>query len=190
MNKKKFVKIFFIFFAITILILFFYFKFKKQNVEELTENQLNSELYNSNIIKDIKYNAIDNNGNEYIIMASEAEIDFQNPNILFLKKVNSIIKLNNSEEILIFSDYGKYNSENLDTIFSKNVIIKYLENKITGEYLDFSLKRNSMIMSKNVIYNNLKHVMKADVIEINIQTKDTKIFMYEREQKVNIKDKY
>ena len=104
--------------------------------------------------------------------------------------MNSIIKLNNSEEILIFSDYGKYNSENLDTIFSKNVIIKYLENKITGEYLDFSLKRNSMIMSKNVIYNNLKHVMKADVIEINIQTKDTKIFMYEREQKVNIKDKY
>ena len=83
MNKKKFVKIFFIFFAITILILFFYFKFKKQNVEELTENQLNSELYNSNIIKDIKYNAIDNNGNEYIIMASEAEIDFQNPKILY-----------------------------------------------------------------------------------------------------------
>ena len=29
--------------------------------------------------------------------------------------------------------------------------------------------------------------MKADIIEMNIKTKDTKIFMYEDEKKVNIK---
>ena len=81
------------------------------------------------------------------------------------------------------SDYGKYNSDNLDTIFSKNVIINYLDNKIKGEYLDFSINRNSMIISKNVIYTNLKNILKADVIEINIKTKDTKIFMYEKKKK-------
>ena len=69
-----------------------------------------------------------------------------------------------------------------DTIFSKNVIINYLDNKITGEYLDFSLKRNSMIVSKNVIYNNLKNVLRADVVEINIKNKDTKIFMHEKKK--------
>ena len=63
----------------------------------------------------------------------------------------------------------------------------YLDNKITGEYLDFSLERNSMIISKNVIYSNPNNTLKADVIEINIKTKDTKIFMYENEKKVNIK---
>ena len=87
------------------------------------------------------------------------------------------------------SDFGKYNSENYDTIFSKNVKIKYLDNKITGDYLDFSLERNSMIISKNVIYNNLDNILKADVIDVNIKTKDTKIFMDDQEQKVNIKSK-
>ena len=66
---------------------------------------------------------------------------------------------------------------------------KYLDNKIKGEYLDFSLKRNSMIISKDVTYNNNKNVLYADVVEINIQTKDTKIFMYEKDKKVNIKSK-
>ena len=45
-----------------------------------------------------------------------------------------------------------------------------------------------MIISKNVIYTNLKNILKSDVIEINIKTKDTKIFMYEENNKVNIKN--
>ena len=101
----------------------------------------------------------------------------------------ALIKLENTENVTIFSDFGKYNSENYDTIFTKNVKINYLNNKITSEYLDFSLERNSMIISKNVIYNNLKNILKADVMEMNIKTKDTKIFMYEEEKKVNIKSK-
>ena len=56
-----------------------------------------------------------------------------------------------------------------------------------SDYLDFSLKRNSMIISKNVSYSNLKNVLKADNIEIDLKTKDTKIFMYEKNKKVNIK---
>ena len=90
---------------------------------------------------------------------------------------------------MITSEYGKYNSENFDTIFSKNVKIRYLDNKISGEYLDFSIKRNSMIISRNVVYNNLENILKADVIEINITNKDTKIFMFKNNQKVNIRSK-
>ena len=73
------------------------------------------------------------------------------------------------------------------TSFSKNVIIKYLNNKITADYADFSIGRNSMIISKNVIYNNSENILKSDAISINIDTKDTKIFMYETNKKVNIK---
>ena len=46
-----------------------------------------------------------------------------------------------------------------------------------------------MIISRNVIYTNLENILKADVVEINIKTKDTKIFMYEENKKVNIKNK-
>ena len=145
--------------------------------------------YNSNIISNVNYTTKDADGNEYIIRALKGEIDYEKPNVLYLTKVNALVKLKNSNIVKITSDFGRYNSENFDTIFSKNVIIKYLENKITGEYLDFSLGRNSMIISKNVIYSNLENILKADVIEINIETKDTKIFMYEKEKKVNVKSK-
>ena len=97
--------------------------------------------------------------------------------------------MNNANDLKIKSDFGKYNIDNYDTIFSQNVIIDYLDNQITGEYLDFSIKRNSMIISTNVVYTNLQNILKADVVEINIQTKDTNIFMYENNKKVNIKSK-
>ena len=39
-----------------------------------------------------------------------------------------------------------------------------------------------MIISKNIVFTNLE-ILKADVIELNIKTKDTKIFMYEENKK-------
>ena len=89
--------------------------------------------------------------------------------------------------IEISSDFGKYNINNYDTIFSKNVIIKYLNNKITGDYLDFSWDKNLMIISRDVTLDNEKSSLQADVIEVNINTRAIKIFMYEEEKKVNIK---
>ena len=88
--------------------------------------------------------------------------------------------------IEISSNFGKYNIKNYDTIFSKNVIITYLNNKISGDYLDFSLDKNLMIISRNVLMRNEKSSLKADVIEVNIDTKEIKIFMYEENKKVII----
>ena len=137
----------------------------------------------------MKYSSRDAKGNEYIIDAKEGEIDYSNSNVVFLKKVTAIIKLTNSNLIKITSDFGKYNTDNYDTIFNENVIINYLDNQIEGEYLDFSINRNSMIISKNVIYTSLENILLADVIEMNIETKDTKIFMFEKNKKVKVKNK-
>ena len=185
-NKK------FIFFTIIFLFIFLFVYYQKalKNIKSTNINeQIDDAIYNSNIIKDVKYTSIDPEGNEYTIKALKGEIDFNNTNIIYLTDVYAFINLTNSEEITIFSDYGKYNSVNYDTIFSKNVIIKYLENKITAEYLDFSLLRNLMLISKNVVYSNVDNILKADAIEINVQSKDTKVFMYEQNKKVNIKSK-
>jgi len=137
----------------------------------------------------VYYSSKDAKGNEYIIKALQGEIDFKQNEIIYLTNVKALIKLTNSNNVEITSRYGKYNSNNFDTIFSKNVVINYLDNKITSEYLDFSIQRNSMIVSRDVIYTNLDNILKADVIEININTKDTKIFMYKTNEKVNIKSK-
>ena len=66
-------------------------------------------------------------------------------------------------------------------------IIKYLDNVIKGDYLDFSLDKKLMTISRDVTLNNDKSSLKADVVEVNIDTKDMKIFMYEENKKVSIK---
>ena len=188
-GKLKVKKIFF-FSLFLALFLVIYIKFFKKNEIVETEVQTSTDtLYNSNIIENVNYVSKDNDGNEYIINAYQGEIDYSNSNIIYLTNVKALIKLNNSENITITSNYGKYNSENYDTIFSKNVIINYMDNKITGEYLDFSLERNSLIISRDIIYTNLENILKADVLEMDIKTKDTKIFMYEDTKKVNIRNK-
>ena len=189
MNKKKIVKIFFILSVFFLIIFFVYSNIHKKDENKKVNISKEQTLYNSNIIQDVEFTTRDKDNNKYYIKASQGEIDFENSNIIYLTDVYALIELENNENVTIFSDYGKYNSENYDTIFTKNVKINYLNNKITSEYLDFSLERNSMIISKNVIYNNLENILEADVVELNIKTKDTKIFMYEEEKKVNVKSK-
>ena len=182
---KKIVAIFLVF--LTSLIIFLKFFVIEKTVEKKIIDD--KESYNSNLLENVEYISKDSQGNEYIIRATGGEIDFNNSDIIFLNDVTAIINLSNSDTIYIESDFGKYNSSNYDTIFSKNVKINYLENKMTGEYLDFSLLQNRMIFSKNIVFINQENILKADVVEINIKTKDTKIFMYEKDKKVNIKNK-
>jgi hypothetical protein len=192
MTKKNFLKIILIL-SLIIFIFFVYFKYFKGDKIKLSKpvnptTEIEEEVvYNSNIIKDINYTSRDLKGNEYILIAKEGEIDLDNSDIIFLTDVTAYIKLvKNSELIVITSNYGKYNTINYDTIFSKNVKIDYVDNVITGDYLDFSMMKNLLIISRNVLYKNLENTMEADVIELDTTTKDTKIFMYNSNEQVNV----
>ena len=46
-----------------------------------------------------------------------------------------------------------------------------------------------MIVSKNVVFTDDANVLKTDAIEINIKTKDTKFFMYDKNNKVSLINK-
>ena len=196
MKKKIILGTFFIISFFTLF--FFYFKtshnkdilVKKKSVDIIEKEniQVNEErIESSNLIEDVSYSAKDTKGNEYFLKAGEGTIDQNESNYIFLKSVKAFINLKDYKLIEISSDFGKYNINNYDTIFSKNVIITYLDNKITGDYLDFSWDKNLMIISKKVSLKNEKNSLEADVIEVNIKTKDIKIFMYEENEKINIK---
>ena len=197
MKRKIILVIIFILIFFSFLV-FFYFKSNYNNeliekkpqaesIEKENIEKINEIIESSNIIEDVSYSAKDAKGNEYFLKAREGTIDQSESNYIFLKSVNAIINLKDYKIIEISSDFGKYNIKNYDTIFSKNVIIRYLENKITGDYLDFSWDKNLMIISRDVTLDNEKSSLQADVIEVNIKTRDIKIFMYEEEKKVNIK---
>ncbi|MDC1027955.1 LPS export ABC transporter periplasmic protein LptC [Candidatus Pelagibacter sp.] len=192
MKKKIFLKIVLIL-SLIIITWFVYSEYFKEDKSKLSKpvnptSEIEEDtVYNSNIIKDINYTSRDLKGNEYILIAKEGEIDFDNSDIIFLTDVTAYIKLvKNSELIVITSNYGKYNTINYDTIFSKNVKIDYVDNIITGDYLDFSMMKNLLIVSRNVVYKNLENTMKADVIELDTTSKDTKIFMYNSDEQVNV----
>ena len=156
-------------------------------IEKKNTELVEDKIENANIIQDVSYSAKDTKGNEYFLEAKEGTIDQNQSNYIFLKSVKGVINLKDYELIEISSNFGKYNINNYDKIFSKNVVITYLDNKIKGDYLDFSLDKKLMIVSKNVTIKNNKNSLSADAIEVDIETKNLKIFMYEEDKKVNFK---
>ena len=194
MRKKFILRIFLItLFFSSLLFIFFKYNNKEEQVEKkilITEQEepleTEEKFIGSNIIENVSYSAKDNKGNEYILKASEGVIDQKQNNYIFLTAVKASINLKDYNLIEISSNFGKYNINNYDTIFSKNVLITYLDNKIKGEYLDFSWEKNLLIISRDVFLENDKSSLKADVIEVNIEKKDIKIFMYDENKKVKI----
>ena len=188
MKRSFFLRVSFIITVLTLLLIII-FNLNQNNKELIEEKKdiVQEEIEDSNVIKDVEYKSKDSSGNEYILKASEGTIDQNNTNIIYLTSIKAIIELKDYNSIDISSNFGKYSIDNFDTIFSKNVTIKYLDNIIMGEYLEFSLNKNLMTISRNVVFKNNKSSLKADVIEVDIKTKDIKISMYEENKKINIK---
>ena len=190
MNKKTGLQVVMVL-VIILISLWFYLKYFTKNfedvketpvIEKIDENQNSTSTY----IDDINYVSTDIKGNKYQINAKQAEIKIENADIMFLTDVVAFISIKDSDTIKITSNFGKYNTTNSDTIFSKNVIVVYPGHKITGEYLDFSFLTNLGVFSTNVIYTGDKTNGFADKIEINLTTKDAKIFMNDTGKKVLI----
>ena len=177
--------------VIMIISLWFYLKYFTKNftdvkevavIEKIDEDQNNTSTY----IDDINYVSTDLRGNKYQVTGKQAEIKIENPDEIFLRDVVAFIFIKGKDTVKITSNFGKYNSKNSDTIFSENVIVIYPGHKITGEYLDFSFLTNLGIFTTNVIYTGEKTNLFADKIEMNLTTKDTKIFMNDTGKKVLI----
>jgi len=169
--------------TLCLLILIFY---NQKEKEILIENNNSNEITQNNYIENVDYKYKDPNGNLYIVSAMKGEFDIENSQIIFMTDVSANLFMTNGTNLKINSDYGKYNILNNDTIFSKNIIIKYIDNKIYANYLDLSLSRNNLIISKDVVLENKKNKLEADVIEIDIISKVIKVLMHNQNEKVKI----
>jgi len=191
MNKKTVIQILIIF-LIFLISLSFYLKYFNNNSKTLKDNSLlkekitTNQSVNSTYIDNIDYVSSDTKGNKYQITAEQAEIKIKDSDLMFLKNVVAYMFVKDSDTVKVTSNFGTYNSKNYDTIFFENVIVIYPGHVITGEYLDFSFLKNLGIISTDVIYNGDKTNLFADKIEINLSTKDTKIFMNDVNKKVLI----
>ena len=190
MNKKTGLQVVMVLFSILIS-LWFYLKYFTENFEDVRETRATEKIdenqnTTSTYINDINYVSTDAKGNKYQISAKQAEIKIENSDLMFLTGVIAFVFIKDKDTVKITSNFGKYNSIDYGTIFSENVIVIYPGHKITGEYLDFSFLTNLGVFTTNVIYTGEKTNLFADKIEMNLTTKDTKIFMNDAGKKVLI----
>ena len=195
MSKKFFLQI--ILFSFIILIIggtFYYINKETKNNQELSstkteKNQNKENKKKSSIIKNIKYTSVDSKGNKYEIIAKLGEVDFNDQEIINMQNVKAIIALKDSQIIKIISDFAKYNTKNYDTQFSENVLMTYDEHIIRSQNLDLFFENHIAQAMNNLVYENNTSRLRADKIEIDLITKNSKIFMYNKKKKIKISGK-
>ena len=154
------------------------------------DDKTNTDIDNqNNLIKNLSYFSKDNLGTEYIIESKYSELNLDNVDIISMENVSAKITMLNSKPIYVTSNFAKYNNENYETTFTDNVLIVYLDNKIRCEKFHISIKNNFANVTDNVIYENPKGKLIADTIEIDLITKNSKIFMIDENKKVMVLNK-
>ncbi len=158
-----------------------------------------------NLIEDIKYRATNTNGDIYEILADYGEANLENPELMFLTNVKSKIIFNNTEKknINLTSNFANFNTKTFETTFVKNVKIVRQNETITGDELyivldvdeentqnDLGKEQNILRMSNNVLLQKPGYEMKADILEIDLITKNLKIYMNNTNNKVLIKSNF
>ena len=204
MYKKIFRQLFLLLIAVSIIILIIYFYFFNQNntlenknmneLKNLKEKQIevskrnkdNTITPSANLIENLKYLSKDNQGNEYEITAAKGEINLEDSDIMYMSNVFATIRMKDAAPITIVSDYATYNKVNHTTNFNENILISYLSHKATGNNLDLSFENNMAIMSNEIVYTNMNTILNADRLEIDLITKNSKIFMNNKNEKIKI----
>ena len=182
-----------ILFSLIISVFLLYFN-KKENLNEAnieTVKNIDSEIdkETGTLIKDINYSFYDQSGNYYELFAELGKVDLKNSDNMFMTNVTATIYLKNSSPIKIVSKYANYNKINHETNFFENVKMTHLTHNATSENLDISFSNNKASMYNNIIYKKPGTQLYADRLEIDLITKNTKIFMDNKSKKIKIIDK-
>tara|TARA_B100000767_G_C19501706_1_gene424578 strand:+ start:76 stop:651 length:576 start_codon:yes stop_codon:yes gene_type:complete len=180
MNNRILIQlILFIFFLSTIFFVYYkYFSIKKENIILIDKDQdLLVSGSEGNIIKDIKYLYNDKSGNRYLITSEYGEVSDKDINIILMKNVKAEIEFFKKKIIYIKADSAKYNSQNYDTEFSQNVLLEYTNHEISAENIDLSFQENFAWLYNSIVYKNSHNELFADKIEIDLISKNSKIFM-------------
>ena len=138
-----------------------------------------------NIIKNIEYKSEDEKGNSYIIKSKKGEFKNEENDIIFMTQVTAIMKLKDKTTIKLSSLNAKYNIINNDTNFFNDVSLDYLNHNVIAENIDIFFKESKLEAYNDLVYRNLDLSLIADKVEIDLITKNSKIFMFD-DKKVKV----
>ena len=210
MKNKTILQIFLLILLILISFLTFSFYLKKNiktdNIDNvISDNSENNENVDNegNLIENISYISTNTRGDTYQILADFGETNTENSDLMFLTNVKAKIILKDKENVNLTSDFANFNSKTFETTFIDNVKISRKDQIITGNELYLVLdhdsedelenmnsekkEKNLLRMSNNILLQKPGSTLKADVIEIDLVTKNLKVYMIDEIEKVNIK---
>jgi len=152
-------------------------------------NSLNKDLNKEsmdNQIVNLLYEKFDTNGNKYLIKAKRGILDSKSPNIIYMSAVEASLIYFNNERITINSKDAIFNKQNFKTTFSKDVKLIYQEQILESNILEFLIDKNIAIFKDNVKYYSQDIEAFADIVVINLLTKEIDI-KSKTQKKIKIK---
>ena len=203
MEKKTITQVFLLIVLLIISFLIFEkYYVKIENPKSLKENKANNEELKSttegkNLIQNIKYSSNNNRGDIYQIISEYGETYSDNPDLMFLTNVTANVIFLSKDDIQVTSNFANFNTKTFETTFIRNVKVTRQDEIITGNELYLILDReikeeekglkldeNLIRMSENVNYKKPGYNLKADILEIDLITKNIKIHMNNKIKKV------
>jgi hypothetical protein len=189
--KKIIIQLFLIIVILVISITFQKKYFNKDN-KKIAKTSLGNEIENyeeSNFIKNFSYVVEDIEENKYTIESKNANYLEDKLELIIMEDVQANINFIKSENVTIYAKSAVYNSINHDTKFFNGVSIHYSDHNIESDNLNLSFNKKIASISDNIIYKNLDNTLQADKIEIDLNTKNSKIFMYDKSKNIKIINK-
>jgi len=150
--------------------------------EDLKEKNVDNEIIN------LTYEKFDTNGNKYLIKAKKGILDNELSNIIYMNEVEASLIYLNNEKLIIYSEEAVFNKENFKTTFSKEVKLLYQEQTLESDILEFLIDKNIAIFKDNVKYYNQELEAFADIVNINLLTREIDI-KSKNHKKIKIKKK-
>ena len=204
MGKKSLIQICLVvlMFVVTLLIFNHFYisnnSLKNSKNKEVTNMKKdNEQVIDKNIIENVQYSLNNNKGDIYQVLADYGEINLDNPNLMLLTNVNATLMLANKTNIILTSDFANFNTKTFETTFIKNIKVERDEETITGDELYLVLENeknntentslsdeNLIRISNNILYKKPGYSLKADILEMDLISKDIKIFMLDKKKKV------
>jgi hypothetical protein len=193
MNNKTIFQVVLLLLVLFLSIFFYLNYFHKKDSKLTSKNDGitdtdNSESLEGTTIKEILYESYDNEGNKFIIKSKSGTFDKKKENEINMVNVEAQINLTNGTFISLVSDTARYNSFNSNTKFINNVKLVYLNHKINSDNIDVIFTESKLEAYNNLIYRNSDINLLADKVELDLLTKNTKIFMFDNSSVKIIKE--
>ena len=171
----------------TIFLIFYYifasyFQNDSENLSSENKKIKIEKIEVENLIKNISYSSRDAQGREYIIKAGSGEIETNDDNIIFMSDVKAQIIFSDGTIIYVTSLKANYDSLNYNTEFFDDVNVFYEDHEFKSQNLIIDFDKNILEAFNDLSYKNLNTKMFADKIELNLVTKNSKIFNFDNSE--------